>query len=152
MESTSNVAELQIAKLDKKRHANSRAERRGKKAYGRNAITNGKVVLPDCDQRSLLVRRYRDIGDAIMADCGGADQCSESKKQLIRRFAAIVILAEQMESKMANGEEISIERHATLSSTLTRLASRIGIERIAKDVSPTLSDYLRQKTIKDGEV
>ena len=126
MESTSNVAELQIAKLDKKRHANSRAERRGKKAYGRNAITNGKVVLPDCDQRSLLVRRYRDIGDAIMADCGGADQCSESKKQLIRRFAAIVYpgRANGKQDGQWRGDQHRAPRHAVVDADQAGVAHR----------------------------
>jgi hypothetical protein len=34
----------------------------------------------------------------------------EARKQLIRRLAAAAVLAEQMEARLANGEEISIER------------------------------------------
>ena len=60
--------------------------------------------------------RYRDVVAAIMADQAGADQCSEARKQLIRRFAAAAVLAEQIEARLANGEEISVERHAVLSS------------------------------------
>ena len=57
-----------------------------------------------------------------------------SRKQLIRRFAAAAVLAEQLEAKLARGEEIDVNTHALLCSTLTRLASRIGLGRI-----PTLS-------------
>jgi hypothetical protein len=53
----------------------------------------------------------------------------------VRRFAAAAVLAEQMESRLANGEQIDIQ-HALLCSTLTRLAQRIGIERRARDVTP----------------
>jgi hypothetical protein len=56
--------------------------------------------------------------------------------QLVRRFAAAAVLAEQMESRLANGEQIDIQEHALLCSTLTRLAQRIGIERRARDVTP----------------
>jgi hypothetical protein len=59
--------------------------------------------------------------------------------------SAAAVLAEQMESRLANGEEISIERHALLCSTLTRLAQRIGIDRRQRDVTPSLAEYLAQQ-------
>jgi hypothetical protein len=108
--------------------------------HGRTRISNGRDVLPDVDGRSIIARRYRDIAKAIFVDQSGADQCSEARKQLIRRFAAAAVLAEQLESRLANGEQIDIQEHATLSSTLVRLAQRIGIDRVALDVTPTLAD------------
>jgi hypothetical protein len=50
-----------------------------------------------------------------------------------------------MESRLANGDEIDIQEHALLCSTLARLGSRIGLGRIAKTVSPSLSEYLQQQ-------
>jgi len=113
------------------------------KLQGRSRVSNGHDgVLPNVDRRSIIARRYRDIADAIMVDQAGADQCSEARKQLIRRFAAAAVLAEQLESKLANGEQIDIQEHATLSSTLVRLAQRIGIDRIPRDVTTSLDEYL----------
>jgi hypothetical protein len=86
------------------------------------------------DGRSLIARRYRDIVAAILVGQSGADQCSEARLQLIRRFAAAV-LAEQMEARLARGETICIAEHALLVSTMTRNASWIGIERKPRDVS-----------------
>ena len=77
---------------------------------------NGRAVLPDIDGRSVIARRYRDICSAIFVDQGGEDQCTESRKQLIRRFAAAAVLAEQMESRLANGEQINIAEHAQLAA------------------------------------
>ena len=37
-------------------------------------------------------------------------------------------MAEALEAKLARGEQIDITQHAVLSSTLVRLAQRIGIE------------------------
>jgi hypothetical protein len=93
---------------------------------------------------AVSLRGASRIISAILADQGGAEQCSESRLQLVRRFAAASVLAEQMESQLANGEQISIQEHALLCSTLTRLAQRIGIERRAKDVTPNLSEYLAE--------
>jgi hypothetical protein len=89
----------------------------------------------------MVARRYRDISFAIFADAGGVEQCSEARQQLIRRFAACSVIAESMEARLANGEAINIAEHSQLSSTLTRLATRIGIDRRAHDITPpTLAD------------
>jgi hypothetical protein len=52
-------------------------------------------------------------------------------------------LAEDLEGRLARGEEIDVERHALLCSTMTRLAQRIGIDRRTRDVTPSLSDIIR---------
>ena len=67
---------------------------------------------------------------------------AEARLQLIRRFAALAVHAEVVEARLANGEKIDMVEHAQLSSTLVRIASRIGIDRIPKDVTPTLATYL----------
>ena len=116
-----------------------------RKPAARSRVSNGRDILPDVDGRSLIARRYRDITSAILIDQGGIDRCSESRQQLIRRFAAVAVLAEEMEAKLARGEKIDITQHALLCSTLTRLATRIGIDRRPRDVSPTLDQYLHAK-------
>ena len=111
-------------------------------------MSNGRDVLPNIDGRSLIARRYRDIVTAIVGDQGGLSHCSESRTQLIRRFAAAAVLAEQMESKLANGEEINIQDHALLCSTLVRVAQRIGIDRRARTIVPDLKDYLEGRAME----
>ncbi len=110
----------------------------------RSRVTNGRDVLPNVDGRSIIAKRYKEIANAILVDQGGVDQCSESRKQLIRRFAAASVLAEQMESKLANGEEINVQEHALLVSSLVRVANKLGINRVTRDLGPTLSDYFRK--------
>jgi len=95
-----------------------------RKASARSRVSNGADILPDVDGRSAVARRYRDITAQIIADMGGASQCAEARLQLIRRFAAAAVLAEQMEARLANGHSINITDHALLSSTLVRLAQR----------------------------
>ena len=114
-----------------------------RRIYGRDTLTNGSKTLPDTDGRLRIARRFRGIANAVLADQGGASECSESRRQLIRRFSAACVLAEELEGRLARGEEIDVERHALLCSTLTRLAQRIGIDRRAKNITPSLGDYLR---------
>ena len=73
-----------------------------RKASARSRVSNGADILPDVDGRSAVARRYRDIAVQIIADMGGASQCAEARLQLIRRFAAAAVLAEQMEARLAN--------------------------------------------------
>jgi hypothetical protein len=116
-----------------------------RKRNGRSRVTNGHKTLPDVDGRSLVARRYRDIANAILVDQGGVEQCSESRKQLIRRFSAAAVLAEQLEARLANGETIDITQHALLVSSLVRIARQIGVNRVAKDITPSLDQYLAHR-------
>jgi hypothetical protein len=113
-----------------------------RKPTARSRVTNGKDLLPGIDGRSTVARRFHDIVTAILVDQGGIDRCAESRLQLIRRFAAAAVIAEQMEARLANGEEINIAEHAQLASTLVRIAQRIGIDRRARNITPSLPDYL----------
>ena len=113
-------------------------------------VTNGSTVLDGIDLRTPLGRRYRDIFHAILADQAGASECSESKQQLIRRFAAASCLAEQLESRLVNGEQIDITEHAALSSTLVRLAARIGIDRRPRDITPSVADYISSLNMREA--
>jgi hypothetical protein len=110
----------------------------------RSRMTNGTrgAVLPGIDQRSAVARRFRDVIASVCADLGGADRCTETRLQLIRRFAALAVQAEAMEATFAEGREIDISAHAHISSTLVRLAARIGLKRVPKNVTPDLRSYL----------
>jgi hypothetical protein len=139
------------AQISRDQPAARKARRSAGKHYARSRVSNGNDVLPNTDGRSFVVRRYRDITDAIFVDQGGEDRCSESRKQLIRRFAAAAVIAEMMEAKLANGEQINISEHAQLASTLVRIAQRIGINRRLKNVTPALPDYLDDKAEAEDE-
>jgi hypothetical protein len=118
----------------------------------RSRITNGAERLPGIDGRSAVARRYRDLCAALIGDAAGIERCSEARLQLIRRFAAVSVIAEAMEAKLANGEAIDIAEHCALSSTLVRLASRIGIDRRSKTLPTTLADYIEGRASeKRGE-
>jgi hypothetical protein len=123
----------------------------GKHPYAQRApsararLTNGTrgMVLPGIDQRSAIARRYRDVMCAIIADLGGESHLSETRLQLVRRFSALVVQAEAMEAALVDGKPFDSSAHAHISSTLVRLAERVGLRRVPKNVTPTLTDYLQ---------
>jgi hypothetical protein len=117
-----------------------------RKASARSRVTNGQDLLPGVDGRSPMARRYRDICAALLSDMGGLDHCTEARLQLLRRFSAASVMAEAMEAELVNGKPINIVEHSLLSSTLVRLAQRIGINRRSRNITPTLKDYLDDQT------
>ena len=113
--------------------------------HGDPGQDNGKSRGSYVDGRSTIARRYKDISNQLAADQGGADQLREARLRLIRRFAACACIAEQLEAALARGEQIDIAEHAQLCSSLVRIASRIGIDRIPREVTPTLREYLKHR-------
>jgi hypothetical protein len=136
------------AEARKRRAAHLRARAKVAKqtarlTHGRDRVSNGRDILPGVDGRSSIARRYREITSAILTDNGGPEFVSEARTHLVRRFAAVAVQAERIEAELVNGEEIDIYAHMLLCSTAARLASRIGLDRIPRDITPTLNDYLR---------
>lgn len=121
------------------------------------SFTYGKPLLPGVNGNSPPYRRYQAIVRALAVDAGGVDMVGAAKAQLFRRYAAAGVLAEQIEIRIAKGEQIDLNTlttFATLASTQVRIASRIGVERVPRDISgPTLGELLRaederQRTIE----
>jgi hypothetical protein len=123
----------------------SKTPYRVRQPRARSRLSNGTrgMVLPGIDQRSAIARRYRDVMCAIIADLGG--ESSEARLQLIRRFSALVVQAETMEAALVDGKPFDSSAHAHISSTLVRLAARVGLNRVPKNVTPSLHDYLESK-------
>ena len=77
---------------------------------------------------------------------GGLDCCSEIRLGLLRRLASTTVQAEMLEARMVNGEAIDIATLCTLASTTVRLSQRLGLERRARNVTPSLGQYLAVRT------
>ena len=58
-------------------------------------------------------------------------------------FSALSVQLEQLEAKLADGADIDIAEYTSLTSILVRVVSRLGINRVARDIGPTLSDIIR---------
>jgi hypothetical protein len=109
---------------------------------GKSRITNGRDILPNVDLRSRIARRYRDLVHAIVSDQGGVANISESRMQLIRRFAAASCIAENFEAKLVAGEDIDLSEFAQLSSTLVRLTNHLGLDRVPRTVTGLITETI----------
>lgn len=56
--------------------------------------------------------------------------------QLIRRYATLSAHSEQIESDYVLGKQLDVSEYTAIVLALTRVGSRIGLNRVARDVTP----------------
>ena len=100
----------------------------------RSRISNHRDLLPNLMGTSSGARRFRDLVNAYISDAGGIENVSAVKLDLIRRLAAITVQCELLESAALQGQKVDISILCTLASTSVRISSRLGLERVPREV------------------
>jgi hypothetical protein len=114
-------------------------------ARRRHRATKPQLLTREAlDKRTNAAKAFAQIVTDIEIDLGGADRLSTIERALIEAFAGACITLQHLNVKLALGEEIDLGQHAQAVSAMVRVASRLGLERRAKDVGPTLGDLLRR--------
>lgn len=106
-------------------------------------VGTGRSILPGVDGRSAGARRYREIVHQLESDAGGDP--SGAQQAIIRRAATLAVWCEQAEGEFANGAELDIQAFTTATNALRRLLADLGLERKARDITPSLEQYIRAK-------
>ena len=112
----------------------------------RSALTNGSALFLDGDGRSAHARRFRDIIEGVESDLGGPDGLSTAQRSIIRKAAALDVAIEATVSRIGKGDSLDateVEKMNSSMGTLLRLYSALGLDRKAKDVTPTLEDLIK---------
>ena len=105
------------------------------KPTARSKVSNGSACFLDgVDGRSILARRYRDILRQLISDIGGDP--SEAQSIIAKRAATLATWCELCEARMAKGEDLNIQEFTTATNALRRLLADLGLERLARDVTP----------------
>jgi hypothetical protein len=63
---------------------------------------------------------------------------------LVEAFAGAAVHVHDLNARLLLGEQVDIVAHASAISTMVRVASRIGINRVPRDISPSLTDIMRE--------
>jgi hypothetical protein len=108
----------------------------------------GKIRLPtreNLDGRTRARKQFDAIASGVAVDLGGSDHLSTVQKHLAEAFAGIAIVVQSVNAKLLAGEEIDITDACQASSTLVRIAARIGVNIVPRDITPTLSDILLEQ-------
>lgn len=79
----------------------------------------------------------------VTTDLGGPSELTEAQRQIIRRIASMSVWCESEEAKMADGDEIDIDRFQRTANSLRRLCETIGLERRPRHVEDIVA-YARR--------
>jgi len=114
------------------------------------ALSHSNDPLADVDKHSGWMRRLRQLAIDHINDLGGEGLISHAERVLVKRCAMLTLQLEMIELKwMASedGEATEIEGYQRCVNTLRRTLEALGLQRRAKEITPTLDEYLaRQPT------
>jgi hypothetical protein len=94
------------------------------------------------DGRTNAAKLYDRIVADVEADLSGPENLSTIERALVEAFAGATVTMHNLNTRLLLGEKIDLAQHAQAVSAMVRVASRLGLRRRARDISPTLSDYL----------
>ena len=94
------------------------------------------------DGRTNAAKAFDAIAEGIAQDLGGQDQLSTVQRHLVEAFAGAAVHVHDLNARLLLGQEVDILAHSQAISTMVRVASRIGVRRVARDVTPSLHEYL----------
>lgn len=96
------------------------------------------------DGRTSAAKALDKLVADIEADLGGRDQLSTIELALIEAFAGATVTLQHLNTRLALGQEIDLSQHAQAVSSMVRVASRLGLQRRAREIIPDPLDYARE--------
>jgi hypothetical protein len=118
----------------------------------RSRLTDGRTLLTGVNSQTAWVRLLKDMNEAMLAHVGGADHATEPQQLTARRVAVLECELRFQERKIAQiraagGEpdEKLIDLYSRVSNTQRRHLEMLGVQRVPRDVTPSLQAYLAAK-------
>lgn len=127
----------------------SQAEMEDGPSKQRSKMANGTAILLGArDERSVFVRRMKEIIADHISDLGGLDAVSVAERSIVRRVATLTIQLEKLETRFAEDPTVgerTLDLYNRTSANLGRLLDRLGLKRKTRDITPTLDAYIAER-------
>lgn len=107
------------------------------------AIKTRLLTSKALDGRTRARRQFDAIAKGIAADLGGEDLLSTVEQHLVDAFAGAAVHVHDLNARLLRGDKVDILAHSQAVSMMVRVASRIGLKRVARDITPRLDDIAR---------
>jgi hypothetical protein len=103
------------------------------------------LTLDSLDRRTAASRRAHELITGIATDLGGAEHLTEGSRQLVQRAAVLGAFIEDCEARWIGGEPFEVADYLPAINAQRRILETLGLERRARDVTPSLANYLAAK-------
>jgi hypothetical protein len=100
-------------------------------------------TLDELDGRTRASQRTRELLSSIHVDLGGSGQLTQAQCQLAQRAAVLGALLEDYEVRWAAGEPFDLNAYLAGINAQRRVLATLGLERRARDITPSLREYIR---------
>ena len=150
--------------MDVERGDIARKPRRRRKVTGaatfnnRSRLSNGRELLPFIHENSVWARTCRDSYAEILSDRGGADAVTFAVRSTAKHTAVLSVELDFLAAKIGKIRQEGGEPEPQLHDLYTRLLNAerrqceaLGWERTAKDVTPNIAAYSRDRASEDAE-
>jgi hypothetical protein len=95
------------------------------------------------DGRSNACKEFDRIVSGIESDLGGKDRLSTVQAALVEAFAGAAVHVNNLNVRLLTGETVDLTEHSAAIGAMVRVASRIGLSRAPRDVTPDPLTYER---------
>lgn len=108
--------------------------------YSRTKRGNDEYFINNVDGRTAIARRMKEVAASLVENLG----CSPTEGQIavVWRATTLIVWCEDQESNFARGNGFNLRDYNTAANTLRRLLGDLGIEPTAKDITPSLAEYM----------
>jgi hypothetical protein len=120
-----------------------------RRAGGRHKLGHtGRATKPQLltrdqlDGRTNAAKVFDRLVADIEGDLGGREQLTTIERALVEGFAGAALSLYHLNTQLALGQNIDLSQHAQAVSAMVRVASRLGVSRRARDLTPSVNDYV----------
>jgi hypothetical protein len=132
-------------------HAGKRDALTPKKPSARSRVGNGKALLSQVDLRGVAYREYCDVAADLAAHMGGADRVTAVERAILEEASGMIVWCRQARAALLNGKDFSVGDYAKAVNCLRRLLEDIGQQPRLKDVTPSISAYVKAFEVNQAE-
>jgi hypothetical protein len=136
---------------------NGQAKKKGwpskaKKPYRLHRATKPQLLTrSQLDGRTNAAKYFDQLASSIETDLGGRDALSTIELALVEAFCGAAVTLNHLNANLALGQKIDFSEHAQAVSAMVKVASRLGLARRSKVISPpSVADYVRHINAKEA--
>ncbi|TIT36184.1 MAG: hypothetical protein E5W65_10495 [Mesorhizobium sp.] len=99
-------------------------------------------TLDDLDRRTKAAQATFELRNSIANDLGGVDHLSAMQRELVDGAALLGAMIKDLGANYLSGDPVDLSEFMALTNAQRRLLADIGLERKARDITPSLSDII----------
>ena len=109
----------------------------------RSAVSNGRRKFVEASGRTAWARRHSDLVALYCEDMGGSATLSRAQVALAERASTLEVELQAMEGRLSEGDRtVDLDLFVRAVGALNRTLKTIGVQRVARDATPSLHAYI----------